>query len=262
MKEITEHDGVVAQSNDSTRVDFRSARATSVVFAPDPLLTPAFSPEPDRSRTGPWIDLAGHKPGAARSGNESPLRSRNLSGYYLRRALRLEPDPNSWQVGLRGERFVGRRLNRLGFRWRVIHSVPLGPPGADLNHLVIGPAGVFAISTTHHPKMPVHAMADQIRVLDQPRPEFLRRAAADAERAEELLSAALGSHVQVTPLLVVLCGEFTGRNPTGGAVPILAAQDVRGWLRSHGSRQKWRRVQQIFQLARRSTTWQPSNPQD
>ncbi|MEU9341802.1 nuclease-related domain-containing protein [Streptomyces sp. NPDC048278] len=61
--------------------------------------------------------------------------------------LRQSSEWDSWYAGLEGERRVGRELERLSsFGWRVLHSVEK-INGGDIDHLLIGPGGVFAINT-------------------------------------------------------------------------------------------------------------------
>lgn len=55
----------------------------------------------------------------------------------------LDPDP--WVTGLRGERAVGRALEALPPTYRVLHDLDTGRGNVD--HVVIGPTGVFAIET-------------------------------------------------------------------------------------------------------------------
>jgi hypothetical protein len=47
---------------------------------------------------------------------------------------------------------VGARLDRLPDGWCVLNAIPVGDRGADIDHLVIGPGGVFTLNTKHHPK--------------------------------------------------------------------------------------------------------------
>jgi hypothetical protein len=51
--------------------------------------------------------------------------------------------------GRRGSLAV--RLPRLADQWRVRHAVPIGDKGSDIDHVVIGPGGVFTINAKHHP---------------------------------------------------------------------------------------------------------------
>ncbi|MBI1758539.1 MAG: NERD domain-containing protein [Actinobacteria bacterium] len=45
---------------------------------------------------------------------------------------------------------AARLPDRLPAAWRVIHAIPLGTDGGDVDHLVIGPGGVFTINTKYH----------------------------------------------------------------------------------------------------------------
>ncbi|HEX5853461.1 MAG TPA: nuclease-related domain-containing protein [Solirubrobacteraceae bacterium] len=56
--------------------------------------------------------------------------------------------------GARGEEHVGELLDQLAYEsWRVIHDATLGHGNVD--HIAIGPAGVFTVETKSHPG-PVH----------------------------------------------------------------------------------------------------------
>src|ERR1700712_3858316 len=62
----------------------------------------------------------------------------------------LHEDAWPWYQGALGEIEVGRMLSELGTDWFVRHAVPIGAGTKDVDHLVIGPGGVFAINTKHH----------------------------------------------------------------------------------------------------------------
>lgn len=73
-----------------------------------------------------------------------PRRPRSVVGravglHPLRAGARL---PFARAIGARA---VAQRLAALGPAWTVLHSVPAGR-GAGIDHLVVGPAGVFAIT--------------------------------------------------------------------------------------------------------------------
>jgi hypothetical protein len=57
-------------------------------------------------------------------------------------------DPTSWVRGLRGERIVAKALATLPEDFRVIHDLPTSHGNVD--HVVVGPTGVFAIETKHY----------------------------------------------------------------------------------------------------------------
>jgi hypothetical protein len=88
----------------------------------------------------------------------------------------------------------------------VFHDVPLGERGATVDHLVIGPGGVFTLNTKD--------LSGAIRVNarsvahDGRRTSFLAKASAEALRAANLLTAALDRPVQVRGLLAILADEW------------------------------------------------------
>src|SRR5687768_6936827 len=86
-----------------------------------------------------------------------------------------------WYVGALGELDVARRLDGLGPGWYVLHSVPVGTGSSDLDHVVIGPAGVFTINTKHHPGQNVWVGGRRILVSGQ-RTDHLRNAKHEAAR--------------------------------------------------------------------------------
>ncbi|MEU1041436.1 nuclease-related domain-containing protein [Streptomyces sp. NPDC005907] len=70
----------------------------------------------------------------------------------LRLIHRWRPDSDirSWTDGLTGERLTGRTLDRLrGRGWFTLHAIQWAS-GADIDHLTIGPAGVFSINSKCH----------------------------------------------------------------------------------------------------------------
>lgn len=77
----------------------------------------------------------------------------STSGFvrFLRRLLGVHDEEHAWRKGAEGERAVGRRLDRLERDgWTVIHDLTVGSRGANIDHLVIGPGGVFVINTKNH----------------------------------------------------------------------------------------------------------------
>ncbi len=68
-----------------------------------------------------------------------------LVHWLKRRLLAWEDDHQRFRRGARGEVVVAHILSKLSDRYFVMHNVPT--PYADYDHLVIGPAGIFAIET-------------------------------------------------------------------------------------------------------------------
>src|SRR5215211_408117 len=70
------------------------------------------------------------------------LVAAGVVGWRLR--FRVSQDACNWQRGARGERRTARQLNRLTRHgWVVFHDLAVPDSRANVDHLLIGPAGVF-----------------------------------------------------------------------------------------------------------------------
>ncbi|MGQ7296567.1 nuclease-related domain-containing protein [Quadrisphaera sp. KR29] len=141
-----------------------------------------------------------------------------------------------------GRREVGRRLRALRHRcgtgapWRVVHDLALPAPHGGLgagsgtgpglglgpeqvDHLLVGPGGVLAVTTLHLPGARVRAGRGGL-VVDGRREPHLRRAQQRAREVERLLREAAGSSWSFAP-----GASTTGR---GGEVPVRAVVAVLG----------------------------------
>lgn len=101
----------------------------------------------------------------------------------------------SWLVGAAGERQVAEvllSLTRSDPLWQSIHSVPVGTRGSDIDHVVLGPGGIFTINTKHHPRGKVWVGGDVTPVNGVARP-YVRSSRHEAARASRLLSTAAAS---------------------------------------------------------------------
>ena len=88
----------------------------------------------------------------------------------------------AWRVGAEGEEEVARRLGRLSEGWRVLHSIPVGEKGSDIDHVVIGPPGVFTLNTKNHIRSNVWVTETTFMVNGQKR-EYFRNSRHEAKRA-------------------------------------------------------------------------------
>lgn len=103
---------------------------------------------------------------------------------------------------LLGEIAVGQILGRLAPEWTVLHAVPVGAGVSDIDHVLIGPAGVFTLNTKNHAGKTVW-VADRAVMIDGHKQHYLSHSRHEAARAEKRLSAAVGEPALVTPVLVI-----------------------------------------------------------
>lgn len=78
----------------------------------------------------------------------------------------LKADPNadveSWLTGVEGEQATAVALSSLGPEWKVFHSIPIGTTGRDIDHLAIGPTGVYVINSKSHPGANIRVTGDVV----------------------------------------------------------------------------------------------------
>jgi len=103
----------------------------------------------------------------------------------------LHPDAVAWYDHALAELETGRRLASLGAGYTVLHSIPVGEaeglPRADVEHLVIGPAGVFCLNSTNSVT-----------------PAGLEEVTREARQVSKHLSRTLQRVVTVTPMVVTV----------------------------------------------------------
>ncbi|MFJ8208734.1 nuclease-related domain-containing protein [Streptomyces sp. NPDC096033] len=134
--------------------------------------------------------------------------------------------------------------------WRVVHDVPL--PGLGLlDHLLIGPPGVFALRTV--PGRRQRAQVGDLlltvgRAAPAPDPRWIRRAASHASRA------------LASPVTAALCLTDASRvevAPTLRDVLVLQPPTLTPSLRAVPPTLKPPDVEALFTTARTTTTWLP-----
>ncbi|MGR4882117.1 nuclease-related domain-containing protein [Streptomyces sp. LARHCF249] len=132
--------------------------------------------------------------------------------------------------------------------WRILHCVPV-PGLGRIDHLLIGPAGIFCVRTVPGRRQRVVAgdlLLTVGRTQPRPDPRWTRRAAARAARA---LTA------QVTPALAVVDASRVEVAPTLRDVRILQPPTAAADLASAPAALKPPDVEALFTLARDTRTW-------
>ena len=120
----------------------------------------------------------------------------------------LTPEAQPWFAGAAGERAVGAELARLSEEWTAFHAVPVGRDESDIDHLLVGPGGVFAINTKCHKGKKVWVGAKTVLVEGQPQPS-IRDSEFKASRVRGLLAEkALTAPVHAV-VAVVGASKFT-----------------------------------------------------
>jgi len=112
----------------------------------------------------------------------------------------IDDEALGWYRGVIGERRIADLLRELGEGWTVLHSVPVGKGTSDIDHVVIGPSGVFTINTKYSPNKDVWASGLGMYVGGF-KQQYIRNSVGEARRASELLSNTSRLTVPVTGVL-------------------------------------------------------------
>jgi hypothetical protein len=208
------------------------------------------------------VDLAANRPGqAARARAEEELaaqRDRSRVGSWLARALDVKTDERAWRVGADGEETIGSKLDKLTEHgWRVLHSVPVGRGSSDIDHVLIGPGGVFTVNTKKHPNAKIWVGGDTVRVNGHRQP-YVRNSRHEAHRAARLLTAVVGFDVAVRGVLVfttaTLFPDVTVKKAPDDVI-VLDRMDVPRVFKRAKPRLTPEKIEAIYEAARRSATW-------
>lgn len=226
---------------------------------PLPVPPPPSSPGPSAPPSmGSGRDLSGVRAGAA--ARERALAERQAQGtlrHIFARVGGAKTAERAWRIGADGEEAVARELARLGPRWRILHAVQVGERGADIDHVVIGPGGVFTVNSKHHPTASIWVGGDTFMV-NGTRVPYVRKARHEARRASRLLTEHVGFPVHASGLIAVVGarGGFTVKSqPADGAVAVVPRRGITRFLESQPQRLDIREIDAVHEVARRSGTW-------
>lgn len=203
----------------------RSAEPAAVTPPKLPRQRHEVLPAPKLPPLTPSHDLALNRPGASlreKLATEGPTLSQLVINWLLRRPSEWD----SYRKGLAGELRVGAELQRLSRHgWRVLHSIEL-PRKVDIDHLLIGPGGVFCINTKRHLGKAVWVGDEMARVNHGKPQPYGRKSKAEASRVQAVLARYVEFPVQVEPVLVFVGVTRLDRAPTQLAVRVYREREV------------------------------------
>jgi hypothetical protein len=181
-----------------------------------------------------------------------------ISRFFGARPL---PAPaQSWYSGALGERAVGRVLARLGPEWTVLHAVPVGEGSSDIDHVVIGPSGVFTINTKHHPGARIWTAGSSFMV-NRTKVPYIRDSVHEAARAGELLSAAVLEGVIAEAVIVVVDSDQLTQRDLHESVTVLTPDRLLRWLTKRPASLSPGQVSLLSAAAAQPGTWSRTPPE-
>jgi hypothetical protein len=174
-----------------------------------------------------------------------------------------------------GEVVVGEMLDQLGPQWDVLHVVPVDDDELDLeagetredddgfegstkqiDHLLIGPPGVFALTTENYPAQEVRVDGEDMTIGGRPVGDIAvarRLAAIAADR----LGSAVGHGVRVEPVIVVVGSTKLAVREQPMGVTIVDSKHLVRLLTRVSRSLAGADVANISDVADRDSTWRP-----
>jgi hypothetical protein len=150
------------------------------------------------------------------------------AGWGLR--FRPSPDAIAWRRGAAGERRTARLLSPLERHgWTVLHDLTIPGSRANLDHLVIGPGGVFVIDSKQYRGRLQLDPAGRLWHGRYPLAPTLRAVSFEADRAARVLP---DPGVAVVPIVAVHGTQVPWGEVVMDGVPVVAARRLPSMLRA------------------------------
>jgi hypothetical protein len=216
--------------------------------------------------------------GASRDDAQRPLRrATHQSAETHRSALArffgatpLSVEGQQWFSDALGEIAVGALLSRLGPEWVVLHTLPsaehlvgdshrraavagAGEVG-DIDHLVIGPTGVFTINTRNHSGQDIWVEDRTVIVAGNAFPH-IRNSEHGVGRVERLLAQVQDRSTVVRGVLVIIEPRTLAIREMPRDLQVLASSDLLEWLKNQPVVLKPDDTQRVADAARQAGTW-------
>jgi Nuclease-related domain len=149
------------------------------------------------------------------------------AGWGLR--FRPSPDAIAWRRGAVGERRTARLLGPLERHgWAVLHDLAVPGSRANLDHLAIGPGGVFVIDSKQYRGRLQFDRSGRLWHGRYPLAPALRAVSFEADQAAQVLTDA----DVVVPIVAVHGAQVPGGKVVTQGVPVVAARRLPSMLRA------------------------------
>ena len=204
------------------------------------------------------VDLASHRPGHAVLAHIASLLAPPGGDVQPEGASPSSEGVEPWAVGFVGEEKVGLELALLDDCWRVLHGVPIGHEGSDIDHVVIGPPGVFTINTKHHRGKTIEVRGDAV-FIGRNYQRYVPNARHEADCARAALTADLPTPCPVTPVICTVGATLRNREATSDVWAVEDHRLILSLTAQHAVLSP-AQVDWLYNRARRSTTWTDTPP--
>ncbi|MBX0301269.1 NERD domain-containing protein [Cryobacterium sp. 1639] len=139
------------------------------------------------------------------------------------------PESVSWYLGAQGEITVGKLLATLPPDWTAFHAVPIGKNDTDIDHILVGPGGIFTINTQHHCGKRIWVGSRTVTVSGHKK-AYLPAAEHEAERVSTVLRERMPLVAPVQPVVALVDAKQITFRQKPEQVKVLDARGLLSWL--------------------------------
>ena len=164
---------------------------------------------------------------------------------------------DQYRKGAAGETRIGNLLNSLyPHGWGLLHSIPTWDGQGDIDHLLIGPGGVWTVNSKKHPDVDIAVNGDTMRV-GRVRVDYVRSARIEAQSVARTL-AKHGAPCEVFGMVLLdipRASRLKVWSPPEGVL-VEFWKDAPPLLRAQPARLNQAQINHIYGVARRRQTWE------
>ena len=166
----------------------------------------------------------------------------------------LGPDSAAWYLGAKGEQAVGSLLETLPPEWTVFHALPVGARDSDIDHVVVGPAGIFTINSKHHRGTSVWVAGSTVMVAGR-ETRYVRDAEFEAARVTRLVKHRMPRIAPAHPVVALVDPQPLTIRERPANVTVIDARRLPGWLLSLPPVLAWPERMEITAIIDNPATW-------
>jgi len=171
----------------------------------------------------------------------------------------LNSDAAAWYLDAQAEITMGRILDMLPPQWTVLHALPAGMGALDIDHLVIGPSGIFTVNTKHHHDKDVW-VAQSTLVIDGESLSYIPAAEGEAYRVSAIVEERMPLPTPVQPVIAFIDPKQVTIRERPAQVKVLDAWQLRRWLTNLAPVLSPTEQNEIVSLLDDPVTWHATGP--
>lgn len=171
----------------------------------------------------------------------------------------LNADATAWYLDAQGEIAMGRILDMLPPEWTVLHALPAGMGALDIDHLVIGPCGIFTVNTKHHHDKDVW-VAKSTLVVDGEARGYIPAAEVEAQRVSAIVEERMPLPAPVQPVIAFIDPKQVTIRERPTQVKVVDAWQLRRWLTNLSPVLSPAEQDEIVSLLDNPVTWHATGP--